>query len=202
MSRFRIFAALPLLAVLAAPAASQPDPPNRDTPQTPEPVATTSKLRTFLEQIDRVLVTRQRSLAPIAIEAGGTLTVSGIGAFEPGLESQRLLGLRIDLDAPGLEPEERVAYLDLHEVEALLRGMANLALVAAEEGGGLETEARILTLEGFGLGVWMHQGTTRYQIRGGAEGHIVGHVSRENFTKLKKQIETARDLLFNGAPTQ
>ncbi len=201
MNRASTLAALPLLAVLAASAGAQPAPPDHPAPEAPEPVPTISELRGFLEQIDRVLVTRQRSLPPIAIKGGGSLAVSGIGAFEPGLESQRLLGLRFDLDIKGLEPKERVAYLDLHEVDALLRGMTNLEMLAAEGGRGLETEARILMLEGFGLGLWMHQDTLRYQIRGGADGHVIGHVSSQNFEKLRTQIETARDRLFNPAPS-
>ncbi|MCP3986643.1 MAG: hypothetical protein GY723_19845 [bacterium] len=211
MNRIHSLAATLLLAALSAPAAAQPMQqgmpgmpcvPCVPVPEVPEqePEPTISELRIFLEQIGRVLITRQNPLTPIALQGGGSVQVSGVGAFEPGLESQRLLGLRIDLDAPDLEPEERIAYLDLHEIEELLRGMAGLGMVVAEQGRGLETEAHIITLEGFGVGVRIDQGVIRYQVRGGEAGRILGHLSPEGFANLEDQIETARDRLFNAAP--
>lgn len=206
MNRNLCLAALPLLTALAGHASAQPAQQAQQAqpaqPAAGGSVGTTSDLRRFLEQIERVLVTRRQAQAPIAIQGGGSLVVSGMGAFEPGLESQRLLGLRVELELASLEPGERVVYLDLHEIESLLRGMASLQLVAAEGGRGLETEARIVTVEGFGLGVWVHEGAIHYQIRWGPGSRVLGRLSAENFATLQDQIETARDRLFNAGPAE
>ncbi len=185
--------------LLAAVAVAQPvHPPPTEIPL-PQPQPTMSELRRFLEQTGRVLVTRQSPQPSIPIQGGGSLMVSGIGAFEPGYESQRLLGLRVDLDAAELEPEERVAYLDLHEVETLLGGMASLELVASEGGRGLETEAHIVGVEGFGLGVWVKEGKVRYQVRVGRDARVLGRLTAGHFATLREHIERARDRLFNAA---
>lgn len=162
------------------------------------PPPTTSELRRFLEQNNRVLVTREQAQPPIELD-GGRLTIVGLGAFEPGLESERLLGIRFELDVAGLAADEGVAYLDLHEIETLLRGLATLREVAAEGGRGFLTKARIVSLEGFGAAVTVEAGRVRYELLGGPGGRVAAGVSEGGFELLQSRTARTLDRLFNAA---
>jgi len=166
------------------------------TPLTPAPTIT--ELRRFLEQTDRVLVTRWAPQGTLPLDRG-QITVAGVGAFEPGLESHRLVGLRVLLELPELEGEERIHYLDLHEIESLLRGMLLLHEVAAEGGRGFPTEARLVTVEGFGVGVRVSEGEVTYTVRGGPGGKLEAELSAESFHLLEERVAAALDRLFNAA---
>ena len=163
---------------------------------------TQSTLRTFLEQRNRVVVTREFSQRPIEIQAG-TVTVTGLGAFEPGLESERLLGIRFDVAGSGLEREDGIAYLDLHEIENLLRGFATLRSVVEEGGRGLHTRAQIVSIEGFGLQVTVGSGPTRYEILSGREVQVSKDISKADFQRLESDTAKTLDRLFNApAPAE
>ncbi len=162
------------------------------------PAPTVTELRRFLEQTDRVLVTRWAPQGALPLDHG-QIAVAGVGAFEPGLESHRLVGLRVLLELPELEGEQRIHYLDLHEIESLLRGMLLLHEVAAEGGRGFPTEARLVTVEGFGVGVRVSEGKVTYTVRGGAGGALEAELSAENFHLLEEQVAAALDRLFNAA---
>ena len=113
--------------------------------------------------------------------------------------------IRFDLDVPGLAPGEGVAYLDLHEIETLLRGLASLREVAAEGGRGFLTQARIVSLEGFGAAVRVEAGRVRYELLGGPGGRIATRLSERGFKLLESRTTQTLDRLFNptrpeGAP--
>ncbi len=189
---------IPCLVALAAGAQTPPvAPPGATAPVVPPQPPTRSELRRFMEQRNRVLVERQAPRPAIPID-GGQLTISGLGAFEPGLESQRLLGLRIRVEAPGLEGHEQVHYLDLHEIESLLRGFTLLRSVAAEGGRGFPTEARHLSIEGFGVGIALGEGSLQYRVHAGPDGEHVRSMSAKAFQSLENAVSTALDRLFNA----
>ncbi|MDP6540394.1 MAG: hypothetical protein QF410_12705, partial [Planctomycetota bacterium] len=190
MRHLQLVASILALGLAFAQASrAQDDEPAIEVPEPPAP--TSSELRLYLEQSNRVLVTREQAQPPIPLERG-QLTIVGLGAFEPGLEAERLLGIRFDLEVPGLPADEAVAYLDLHEIETLLRGLATLREVAAEEDRGLRTEARIVSIEGFGAAVAVEGGRARYQVLGGPGGRVATGISSEGFQLLESR--TARTL--------
>ncbi len=177
---------------LQQPVVQQPvvtPPPNAKEP-------TTTAIRKFLKQKNRILVTREAPQKPIAL-GRGTLTVSGIGAFEPGRESERLLGLRIVVDAPDLKQVERVHYMDLHEIESLLRGMPAIRAIAAEGGRGFPTDAVQKSLEGFGVGISVDGPRTKYFVLAGKDGRHRLSLKQEEFLQLEKRVAAALDRLFN-----
>lgn len=200
-------AALLLLAALLAalPASRAPadataqTPPTGSATSTPPPAPTTSTLRQLIEQPDRVVVRRRHTLPEIGLEGGARLEVSAVGAFEPGYEEQRVLGLRVELKHAGLSGDQGVFYLDVHEVEGLLHAISMLQQVAANQQQGLTTEAAFHTLEGFGVGLVLRNGKPSYYVEAipaaNAERVQVG-LSPEAFLRLREEVDEARHRLF------
>jgi len=143
-----------------------------------------------------VVVTRRRELPAIPLEHG-QLVVSGVGAFEPGREAERLFGVRLDLQAEKLSPRRRVFYLDLHEVEKLLRALALLEQVAEDPRPGLVTEADYELLEGLSVGIRSETRRRHYFLRASGEASPEIPLPAASFTRLREQLQQARRSLFD-----
>ena len=126
---------------------------------------------------------------------GGSVSVSAIGAFEPGAEEQRVLGLRVDLRAGEISGPDGQHYLDVHEIEAFLKGIFLLEQVAAESPAGFASEADYETVEGLRVGVTV-ESSPRFWIEGGRDERVRAGISRDNVAKLRQRLELARTRLF------
>jgi hypothetical protein len=122
--------------------------------------------------------------------------VAAAWAYEPGRETQRLLGVRIDADLPGLDGDAGAAYLDLHEVDALLRAMAFAEETASRPGPADRTEARFVTLEGFGVAAASGASSPVFFLLAGREKPVRVRVGADGFAALRAGLESARERLF------
>jgi hypothetical protein len=142
-------------------------------------------------------VTRLRRHDPIPLSDGGRLVIYGVGAFEPGEEDQRSLGLRIDLETSKLSTEQRSHYMDVHEVEALLKGIFLLESVAGDARAGFVSEADYETIEGLVIGVSASGGKVEYWIEGGRGARARLGLARTLVVTLRQRLELARTRLFS-----
>jgi len=187
----RAFPGLLAGALLVASAGfAQTAPDDADAPS----ASGVSAIRKLLEAPGKVVIERVRGLDPVQLDSG-TVSVSAIGAFEPGAEEQRVLGLRIDLRTGAVSGADGQHYLDVHEIEAFLKGIFLLEQVAAESPAGYESEADYLTVEGFRVGVTVRS-SPRFWIEGGHEERTRTGISRDNVAKLRQRLELARTRLF------
>lgn len=197
-----LFAVLGLLAWGApAPAQGQAVPPPAPGGAAPAPVPvppppTSSALRQLIEQPGRVVVRRRHTLPAIGLDGHARLRVSAVGAFEPGYEEQRILGLRIDLEGAGLSESDGTFYLDIHEVESLLHAITLIQQVVADQRAGLTSEAAFHTIEGFGLGVVLRGGKPSYYVEGIRTTPVKVGLSAAAFTRLREEVDEARHRLF------
>jgi len=172
------------------------------TKAAPPPPAPGSVLGKLVQNDTLLVVTRRRPLAPIPV-AGGKLIVNAVGAFEPGFEQKRLLGLRMDLH-PTKGPTT-VVYMDLGEVDDLARAMNTLGEVVQDAVPGLVTEADYATLEGLVVGVAVDDAGPRHYVRFGNPKRAHWNdpeppsweMSGKAFAELRKQLGVARTALFN-----
>jgi len=155
-----------------------------------------SQLRQMIERPEVVVVVRRKAYPAVSLEGGGSITVSAVGAFEPGDEEHRTMGLRIDVGRKGLPHREGRTYLDPHEAQKLVKALSLIAAVAAE-GSQLETEADFATNEGFAVGVRVRGGKSQYHISAGRTETVEAHLSGGGFAALKKHVQDALDGLFN-----
>jgi len=106
-----------LLLALPADAQEEISPPPTETLTHP------TALESYLERPGILLVKRLHPLGPVELRGGGTIRLDAIGAHEPGMQHQRVMGVRIEVDAPGLADQERVFFIDVHEIEELVRAI-------------------------------------------------------------------------------
>ena len=123
--------------------------------------------------------------------------IHAVGAFEPGQEDQRSLGIRIDLETSKLTAEQARHYMDVHEIEALLKGIFLLEAVASEAKPGFVSEADYETIEGLVIGVTTHAGQVDYWIEGGRGARARLAFPRTLVVKLRQRLELARTRLFS-----
>ena len=187
-------AALALLTGAPAPA-QQTAPPGQGLAAVLAPPAETA-LRGEIERPGVLIVTRSDAHPPVALAGGARVVVHGVGAFQPGREEQRVLGIRIDVSAKGLSAEEGRSYLDIHEIEALLRSMTLLTQLTREPAGELETEADFKTIEGFTVGIHVAGRRVQHFVRTGREEPIQLGLSAADFNQLRQTLEATRDGLF------
>jgi hypothetical protein len=183
---------LPLL-VAAASTAQDVDAP--DVVIAP-PAPSRSALGAFLARRGSVVVEHRKPQAAVPLADGGTVRVEPTWAFEPGLEHQRLLGLRVQVEAEGLEGDAGVAYLDLHEIEALVRAMAFMEDTGGVPSGGV-AEAWYVSLEGFGVGSRVRDGATEWFVRAGSDEPVRAAISTGSFRLLRQRLSDARERLFS-----
>ena len=189
MSRF---AALAVLLLVASAAHAQEETP----PEAPE-APTHSEIRGLVERSGILMVERRIELPAVPLDDGGRVVVSGVGAFEPGMERQRTLGVRIDVHGADPTTPATLHYLDLHEVETLLRAFAAQDALVGDGSGELVTETRYATVEHFRLGTAIRDGQRRHRIRGAEDDDWRG-LAPEAFRALRARIAEARDRLFNA----
>ncbi len=159
------------------------------------PAPTQSAIRVLIEQPGAVVVARRSPLDPIPV-VGGSLQISALGAFEPGAEAQRILGVQIDLTLPDLSPAEGRHYLDVHEIEALLKALFLLDQVAGDSKAGFVSTADYATIEGFTVGVEVGAGSPRFWVEGGHAERRRSAIARNAVGTLRQRLELARARLF------
>ena len=169
------------------------------SPVPPPPEAQRSPLRTLIEdQAGKVVVVRRAPLPPLPLAGGGQLEIHTLAAFEPGFEQQRVFGLRIAVNRPDFPESERMHYLEIHEVEPLLRAIDLVESTIATPRSGNETDVEYHGLEGFGVGYRTVAGRGERYVRSGHKTILRAPIGADGLTKLRDQLERARNSLFGG----
>jgi len=153
------FAALMVAAVLllAIQSGAQEEDSTFEDQMPMEPALThPTALESYLEEPGILLVKRHHPLAPVQLQGGGKMRLDAVIAHEPGMQHQRMMGIRAEVDAPGLADEDRVFYIDVHEIEELVRAIEFLMNPTGEDEsarGNDRTEMSISTRDGLEVGV-------------------------------------------------
>jgi hypothetical protein len=189
------------LGVLLVAASLLLAPPSQAQEEIPPPPVETptysTALETYLERPGVLLVKRHHRLVPVSLRGGGEMRLDAIVAHEPGMEHQRVMGIRIEADAPQLTDEERVTFLDVHEIDALGRGIDFMKSAMAERGGGQEadlTEISISTRDQLQVGVRFAVDGARPFLRTPSTTFWLG---RASFDTLRENLNLGRQYLFS-----
>jgi hypothetical protein len=186
-----LLAAVSLLLALPVEAQEETSPPPTETLTHP------TALESYLERPGILLVKRLHRLGPVALRGGGEIRLDAIGAHEPGMQHQRVMGIRIEVDAPGLTDRERVFFLDLHEIEELVRAidfMMGEMDKAQSDREDDSTEVSISTQDEFEVGVRFASGGPRPFLRT-PEASLA--IRRAALEALRTHLNQGRKRLFS-----
>jgi hypothetical protein len=165
-------------------------------PAEPAPTHPTD-LETYLERPGILLLKQQHPLAAIELAGGGRMRLHAVAAHEPGMQHQRMMGVRLELEAPGVIDEERLFYVDVHEIGELARAigfMLNPTEGEVYEQGNDRTELSISTRDGLEVAVLFAGGGTDYFLRTPSSSFAV---QRAGFEVLRAALDQAREHLFS-----
>jgi hypothetical protein len=187
-----LLVAVSLLPALQTKAQEEPTPAPIETPTHP------TGLETYLERPGILLVKRHHRLPPVEIQGGGKIRLDAIGAHEPGMQHQRVMGIRIEVDAPGLTPEQRIFYIDVHEIEELAQAIDFMSSAMEEQKPSREgdrTEMSISTRDDLEVGVQFAAGGASPFLRtpSGTFG-----LQRAGFEDLRANLNQSRKHLFSN----
>jgi hypothetical protein len=189
--------ALALLAAGSLLLGFQLEAPEEIAPELLETQTYPTALESRIESPGILLVIRHHALAPLALRDGRELRLDAVTAYEPGMQHQRVMGIRIQVEAPELAAEERVFYLDVHEIEELVRAIDLMRNAIRENSRTPEserTEMSIATLDGLRLEVRFTAGGASVYLRTPA---ATLEVPRPSLETLSARLEAGRAHLFS-----
>jgi len=195
------FAALLAAAslLLAFPAGAQEEVSPDPLQMLAEPTQThPTALETYLERPGILLVKRQHPLVPVELQGGGNMRLDAVVAHEPGMEHHRVMGIRVEVDAAGLADEERVFYIDVHEIEELVRAIGFMMSIAEAEKSGRgddRTEMSISTRDGLEVGVLFGAGGAGHFLRTPSASFAVQPAA---LATLRVELDEAREHMFSN----
>jgi hypothetical protein len=166
----------------------------------PAPIETPTHptgLETYLERPGILIVKRHHRLPPVDLRGGREIRLDAIGAHEPGMQHQRVMGIRIEIDAPRLTPEERIFFIDVHEIDELERAIDFMSSAMEEEKPSPEgdrTEISISTRDDLEVGVRFALGGASPFLR--TPSTTFG-LQRASFETLRANLNQGRKVLFS-----
>jgi hypothetical protein len=187
-----LLVAVSLLPALQTRAQEEPSPAPIEMPTHP------TGLETYLERPGILLVKRQHRLPPIAIRGGGKIRLDAIDAHEPGMQHQRVMGIRIEVDAAGLTPEQGTFYIDVHEIEELAQAIDFMSSAMDEQkptGEADRTEMSISSRDDLEVGVRFAAGGASPFLR---TPSATFELQRAAFEDLRANLNQGRTHLFSN----
>ena len=158
----------------------------------------TTKLEAFLAKKGKILIKDFYSLGGVTSHQESGVDITALVIYEPGQESQKIRGLKIEVkETTEIERSETV-FLDLEEIESLSKGidyMINLLAKWKDETKEY-TEVAFSTKGGFNIGFYQTGNTQGAFASIGEIGPIVCKFSSvEDLNKIKTMADKGLQLL-------
>ena len=159
--------------------------------------SSSSQLRNQIHRSGAVMLQRRVEVPSISIGDGKRVAVEAISVYEAGLEQERVMGLRLDWGGYGSVGELRYTFLDLHEIDSVIRGIIYMTSEFAREVREREqiAEGRILTREGFFVG-YEAKGDRMQPFIGWEPANLRRPLNPDGFYEIRERFELAREALF------
>ena len=87
-----------------------------------------TKLEAFLAKEGKIVVRDEYRLG--TLKKLGTIEFRALVLYEPGMESQRIKGIGVEITEPGRVERKRVSFLDLEEIESVSKAITYMADLA------------------------------------------------------------------------
>jgi hypothetical protein len=152
-----------------------------------------TKLEGFLAHKGIVVIKEFHSLGSIGDAKLDTLTL-----YEPGNEQQKIKGLRIEVKEGGSYGRDETSFLDLEEVDALVKGLDYIDKVATDwdKSNRAYTEIFFSTKGDFKVGFYIENGREQAFIQSGSIGSAMTFVSIKDLAKMRQMIGNGQSSLL------
>ena len=115
-----------------------------------------TKLEAFLAKKGRLIIKEFYDLGEVAGRYGSKIEFTALVIYEPGQESQRVRGLKIEVTEGGRYERSNTSFLDLEEIESLSKAIEYMVGLSAKWAGINKeyTEVIFSTKGDFDIGFW------------------------------------------------
>jgi hypothetical protein len=130
-------------------------------------------------------------------KSGTGLTVSSVVLFEPGAESKKQKGIKIEVRGGGRFEREASSFLDLDEVEALSQAIAYITRIAGEwEGKPRDYTEVVFSSKGdFQAGLYTSEGSVTAFASSGHVSAATAFLSISSMQQLKEKVDAGFNFL-------
>jgi len=115
-----------------------------------------TKLEAFISKKGKLIVKDFYELGEIAGSYGSKIELKALIIYEPGRESQKIRGLKIDVSGGGRYEHSNTSFLDLEEIKSLSKAIEYMVGLSAKWAGINKeyTEVIFSTKGDFDIGFW------------------------------------------------
>jgi len=162
-----------------------------------KPTEPATKLEAFLVKKGKIVIKDSYELGAI-IGRFGRAEVDALVIYEPGIESARIRGLRVEIKEAGRLERSRTSFLDMEEIESLskaIKYMADLAEKWKGETREAYTEVTFSTKGDFKVGFYQKGSVRSAYLHSGYIGRATCFMEVGDFGKLKNIIDKGLSIL-------
>lgn len=187
----RYLTLISLVVFLFAPAILLAQAKEEEKPKEPP-----TKLEAFLAKKGKIVVKDTYRLG--TLKKLGIIEFSALVLYEPGMESQRIKGIRVEITEPGRVERKRVSFLDLEEIESVSKAITYMADLAEKWKGQAReayTEVTFSTKGDFNIGFFQSSEKRSVYVHTGYVVHASSFMEVEDFPDIKSILDKGLSLL-------
>lgn len=184
--RFLFLATVSMAAVIAQPPV-----------QSDEKAAPKTQLETFLARKGSIIVKEFHPLGTVEGAYGTSAKLDTLALYEPGKEQQRKAGIRIEVQGGGRLERENTSFLDMDEIDSLMKGLDYMTKVIADwEGSKRDYTEMIFSTKGeFDVGFYLKEGKIQAFVTSGTIGPATAYIQPSGLAMMRQFLEQGRSLL-------
>ena len=156
-----------------------------------------TKLEKFLLKKGKLIVKNFNNAGKISGQYGTSITIDALTIYEPGNESQKIRGLRVEVEGGGRFETSSSSFLDMDEIESLSQAISYMIpLLKKWEGSSREyTEVIFSTKGDFQLGFYQQGNKVQGFAKSGLIGASTCYFPTSELSSIKTVIDKGMSLL-------
>jgi len=171
-----------ILCLVPVPSTAQQLPPKSEA---------RTQLEAFLTQKGSILVKVFHPLGVVPASYGASADLDAVVIYEPGKEVQRRRGIKITVKEVGRLEREETSFLDLEEIDSLIKGLDYMAKASTEWAGSQRdySEMVFMTKGDLQVGFYTDKGKTQAFIKSGTIGSATAYMQGDGLKSLRERLE-------------
>lgn len=162
-----------------------------------KPTEPATKLEAFLVKKGKIVIKDSYELGAI-MGRFGRAEVDALVIYEPGIESERIRGLRVEIKEAGRLERSHTSFLDMEEIESLSKAIKYMADLSEKWKGEMReayTEVTFSTKGHFKVGFYQKGSERSAYLHSGYIGRATCFMEVGDFGKLKNIVDKGLSLL-------
>ncbi|HXG06030.1 MAG TPA: hypothetical protein VNI77_01730 [Nitrososphaera sp.] len=185
------------VAILAIPLLFLSEPIFSQTVDDTKPKEPATKIGAFLAKKGKVVVKDFYRLGTVKGKYGSSIEFSGLVIYEPGRESERVRGLKVEVNGGGRSERSNSSFLDFDEVESFSQAVTYLVKTTSSWKTATReyTEVIFSTKDDFSFGFYQKGAEQTCFSQSGYVGKVSCFFDTDDFSTIQQIVDKAKSLL-------